>query len=88
MMQAQLSNGITLWYNADPRGRVVLRYPGGDQVQTSWVQVALIETMIVRLRQAYEDLLQRAGNDTDAEPAIEMLAGLDDLLCTLTLHRP
>lgn len=89
MFRTELTNGITLWYDADAAGEFVLRYPDGVQVRTTWHRLGRIETMLEQLREVYEYLLARAGGDaaTDAGPPVEKLVQLDDLLFELS-RRP
>jgi hypothetical protein len=83
--QTQLSNGVTVWFDADANGRLILRYPDGSQVQTTWSQVGMMEQVVQLLRELYEELLLRASNGLDgATPSVDKLAQLDDLLFALT----
>lgn len=81
MNQIELANGISLLYSEDCEGRVVLRFPDGTQVQTTWTQLSHIETLINSLRQAYEILLKNA--DSDAKMPVDELMRIDDLLYAL-----
>lgn len=81
MKRTDLANGISVLYSLDPDGSVIIQYPDGSQVRTTWSQLARIESLIDLLRGAYEHLLKRAGRD-DQLP-VETLMEIDDLLYAL-----
>lgn len=81
MQHVNLINGIQLVYNADTQGHVIIEFPDGLQVRTTWGQLSRIETLIDCLRQAYESLLMRAGSDGNAP--VDTLMRIDDLLFSL-----
>nr|HQA00656.1 hypothetical protein [Phycisphaerae bacterium] len=83
--QTQLSNGTTVWFDVDAHGRLIMQYPDGSQVQTTWKQVGMMEQVVQMLRELYEELLLRASTGLEG-PAlcVDKLAELDDLLFALT----
>lgn len=81
MKRADLANGMSVLYNLDPEGSVIIQYPDGSRVSTTWAHLARIESVINLLRGAYECLLKRAGRD-DHLP-VETLMEIDDLLYAL-----
>lgn len=86
MKRVDLTNGIALFYSTDTQGRVIIKYPDGSQVQTTWGRLSRIETLIDHLRQAYESLLRQASAETDAP--VETLVRIDDLLFALDKKPP
>lgn len=87
MFQTTLSNGITVCYDGNTAGRLVLRYPDGSQVKTTWRQLGLMEVVVRSLRETYEYLLLRAsGQAQEADPPVDQLVQLDDLLFALSEH--
>lgn len=69
---------MTVWYETDCVGKLVVEYPNGTRVRTTWTQVGLIESLIQSLREAYEQLLLRAADAGDAP--VQTLLRIDDLL--------
>jgi hypothetical protein len=87
MNRVELSNGISVVYGSDCQDSVVLEYPDGSRVQTTWTQLSHIERLIESLRQAYEVLLKEA--DSDSGIPVDALMRIDDLLYALrTPGRP
>jgi len=81
MQRAVLNNGIAVLYTTDLQGKVVIQYPDGSQVRTTWSQLSRMETLVDALRQAYECLLKRVDQDTDLP--VDTLMRIDDLLFAL-----
>ncbi len=83
MLRAELQNGVTAWYDPGPEGSLIMEYPDGSQVQTTWAQLRLIEKLIKCLRDVYEELLANAGRDGEAPTAMDTLFKMDELLFAL-----
>lgn len=82
--RTRLSNGVTVWHDADSNGTLVLEYPDGSRIKATWGQLALFETAVKSLREVYEYLLLRAAGDSqDSCPPVDKLVQLDDLLFAL-----
>lgn len=81
MIQTRLTNGVTVCYEQGVDGPLLVRYPDGTQIRTTWNQLGHLERLVQSLRDVYEHLLLReSGERPTATFPIDKLAQLDDLL--------
>lgn len=88
LFRTDLGNGVTVWCDADPDGKIVLHFPDGRMVRTCAAQLELMQAAVESLREAYEHLLGLAGGEM-AETAVpvDTLLRMDDLLFALDSSR-
>ena len=84
LFRTDLTNGVTVWCDADPDGKIVLHFPDGRMMRTCAAQLDLSQAAVKSLREAYEYLLGLAGGEmAGAAVPVDALLRMDDLLFAL-----
>ena len=84
MNRNQINDGVEVLHAGKAREKIVVCYPDGRRIETTWSRLAMINELIASLREAYELLLDRAGREVGCNSfPLEPLMRMDEVLHAL-----
>jgi hypothetical protein len=84
MNRNPISDGVEVLHAGQAKDRLVVCYPDGRRIETTWSRLAMINELIASLREAYELLLDRASREAGCNPLpLEPLIRMDEVLYAL-----